>query len=308
MKVLVTGGAGFIGSHTVEAFLRLGHSVRVLDNFSSGTQSNLSESVELIVGDVTNNEDADLAVTDMDAVVHLAALVSVPLSLHKPVETFLTNTMGTVRLLEAASRHKVRRFVFASTCAVYGNTSGPVDETSSFEPLSPYAVSKLQAEYWVKMYARAYNMETVILRYFNVYGPRQRADSPYSGVIARWCESIRQGRACIVFGSGEQTRDFVFVGDVAEANVFATTSTNLCWGEAYNVSTGNPVSLLHILSLLSEISKRDVEREFFLPRQGDILHSSGDSSKLRRLGWEPKISLMEGLKECLFWNPLFHDC
>ncbi len=302
MKVLVTGGAGFIGSHTVEALLRSGHEVRVLDNLSSGRRSNLPEGVDLIIGDVTDEEVVARVTKGMDAVIHLAALVSVPQSLEEPVQTFMVNSGGTVKVIEAARRNNVRRFVLASTCAVYGDTLGCKDETSNVKPLVPYAASKLQAEHWVGMYARAYGMETVILRYFNVYGPRQSAASPYSGVLAKWCASLRQGRPCIVFGNGEQTRDFIFVRDVATANVLATISDQFSWGDAYNVSTGTSTSLLQVLSILDTILPNRVERQFASSRTGDILHSFGDSSKLRQLGWQPKTSLVQGLKELLEYN------
>ncbi len=302
MKVLITGGAGFIGSHTVEAFLRLGHEVRVLDNLSSGRLSNLPEGVDLIIGDVTDGEVVESATKGVDAVVHLAALVSVPQSLEDPVQTFMVNSLGTVKVLEAARRYDVRRFVLASTCAVYGDTFVCKDEASNVKPLVPYAASKLQAEHWVGMYARAYGMETVILRYFNVYGSRQRADSSYSGVLARWCAALRRGRPCIVFGEGEQTRDFIFVRDVATANVLATISDRFSWGDVYNVSTGRSTSLIQVLSILDRISPNRVERQFVPSRAGDILHSSGDSGKLRQLGWQPETSLVQGLRELLEYN------
>ena len=223
MQILITGGAGFIGSHSVAAALAAGHTVRVFDNLSSGDHANLPASVDLTVGDVTDPAAVDAAVAGCDAVLHLAALVSVPQSMREPEATFQINAAGTANVLDAARRAGVRRFVLASTCAVYGDLSGVHDETSPTQPLSPYAGSKLMAETWAGVYARAYAMQTVVLRYFNVYGPRQRADSPYSGVIARWCTAAGAGAPCRIFGDGSQTRDFVSVHDVAAANLSALT-------------------------------------------------------------------------------------
>jgi UDP-glucose 4-epimerase len=183
MNLLITGGAGFIGSHTADAALAAGHRVRVLDDLSSGDRANLAKSVEFIEGDVADVATIAAAVTGCDAVIHLAALVSVPQSLREPVRTHHVNTAGTVTVLEAARQAGVPRFVLASTCAIYGDLPGRKTENSPTLPLVPYAASKLMAEQWVQLYARAYAMQTVVLRYFNVYGPRQRADSPYSGVL-----------------------------------------------------------------------------------------------------------------------------
>ncbi len=194
MNILITGGAGFIGSHSTAAALAAGHAVRVLDNLSTGTPGNLPDGVDLHVGDVTDPAAVAAAVVGCDAILHLAALVSVPQSMREPAQTLQTNTTGTALLLAAAQEQRVRRFVLASTCAVYGDLPGRKDETAPLQPMSPYAAAKQMAEVWVQLYARAYGLETVILRYFNVYGPRQRADSPYSGVIARWCDAASNRR------------------------------------------------------------------------------------------------------------------
>ncbi|MBK8047820.1 MAG: NAD-dependent epimerase/dehydratase family protein, partial [Anaerolineales bacterium] len=259
MKILITGGAGFIGSHTVQAALAAGHSVRVLDNLSTGLRTNLPVDVDLIEGDVNDTAAVAKALAGCDAVLHLAALVSVPYSMRDPVATFHINTEGAVTLLEAAHQCGIRRFVLASTCAVYGDLPGRKTEGSPVQPLSPYAASKLAAEAWVQVYARAYAMETVVLRYFNVYGARQRADSPYSGVIARWCSAAAAGRPCTVYGDGQQTRDFVAVQDVAAANLLALTA-ELPWGEIFNIATGESITLNTLLQALETVFNGAIPR------------------------------------------------
>lgn len=299
MRMLITGGAGFIGSHTVDAALATGWQVRVLDDLSNGDITNLPASVDFIKADITDEYAVEHAVAGCNAVIHLAALVSVPLSLHDPIRTYHVNTTGTAVVLDAARRNGVRRFVLASTCAVYGNQPAREDDCSSIQPLAPYAASKLMAEQWARLYSHTYAMETVILRYFNVYGPRQRADSPYSGVIARWCSAVQRHEPCLVFGSGEQTRDFISVYDVARANLLAATSDGFEWGGIYHVATGRSVSLNQILEVFDSIVNYPVQRHYAPAREGDILHSVGDSGKLQRLGWSPRISLLEGLSELL---------
>lgn len=299
MRILVTGGAGFIGSHTVDAALADGHAVRVLDNLSSGDRANLRGEVEFIEGDVTDVEAVQSAIAGCDAVIHLAALVSVPQSLRHPLHTYHVNTTGTVTVLEAARLADVQRFVLASTCAVYGDLPGRKHENSPVQPLAPYAASKLMAEQWVQLYARAYALQTVVLRYFNVYGPRQRADSPYSGVLARWCAAVKAGEQCTIFGDGSQTRDFVSVHDVARANLLAATRPDLVWGDLYHVATGCSASLNDVLDILDAISPNPVVRCYMAERVGDILHSSGSSDKLQQLGWQPETTLRDGLAELL---------
>jgi UDP-glucose 4-epimerase len=299
MQVLITGGAGFIGSHTVATARSAGLAVRVLDDLSTGRRENIPADVELVVGDVADPECVRQAVAGCDAVVHLAALVSVPQSLGAPAETFRINTFGTAQLLEAARQAHVRRFVLASTCAVYGNLPGRQDEGAPTAPLVPYAASKLMAEQWVQVYTRAFGVEGVILRYFNVYGPRQRADSPYSGVLARWCAAVAAGEPCRVFGDGAQTRDFVSVHDVARANLMAANGADWAWGGVYNVATGASSSLNEVLAALDSVAPGRVMRRYEAGRAGDILHSAGDSSRLQKAGWRPTVTLEEGLREVL---------
>jgi len=299
MQILITGGAGFIGSHTTDAALADGHTVRVLDDLSSGDRANLSGAVELVEGDVTDADAVRGAMSGCDAVIHLAALVSVPQSLRAPLHTYHVNTTGTATVLEAARQAGIRRFVLASTCAVYGDLPGRKHESSPVQPLAPYAASKLMAEQWVQLYAGAYSMETVVLRYFNVYGLRQRADSPYSGVLARWCAAVEAGAQCTIFGDGSQTRDFVSVHDVARANLLAATHPALTWGDLYHVATGCSVSLTDVLDVLDAVAPRPVTRVYAPARSGDILHSAGSSDKLQQLGWRASITLHDGLATLL---------
>lgn len=299
MRVLVSGGAGFIGSHSVAALLAAGHSVRVLDNLSTGVAEQVPPAATLIVGELADPAAVASAVAGCDAVLHLAALVSVPQSLEQPLETVAINTTGTAQILEAARQAGVKRFVLASTCAVYGDLPGVKDETAPLRPLVPYSASKLMAEELARCYAASYGMTTVVLRYFNVYGPHQRADSPYSGVLARWCAAAREGRTCRVFGDGEQTRDFVSVHDVARANLLALTARDVVPGAVYNVATGEAVSLNTILTTLRTIAGPDVQWEYVPERPGDIRHSQGNSESLRGLGWRPEVSLSAGLAELL---------
>ncbi len=302
-RLLVTGGAGFIGSHSVEAAQQAGYRVRALDDLSTGDRRNLPGGVELVVGDVADPVVTAQAVAGCTAVLHLAALVSVPQSMAEPAATLRTNTTGTAVLIEAARQAGVRRFVLASTCAVYGDLPGRKDETSPVQPLSPYAASKLMAEQWLQLYARAYGMETVIFRYFNVYGPRQRADSPYSGVIAKWCSAAQAGAPCVIFGDGEQTRDFVSVHDVAAANIAALAgdwrSADGAWGTVFQVGIGTSVSLNQLLDTLQAAAGHPITREYRPARPGDIVHSAGSSDRLRQRGWQPRVDLEMGLRELL---------
>jgi UDP-glucose 4-epimerase len=219
--------------------------------------------------------------------------------MREPQETLAINTVGTANVLDAARQEGLRRCVLASTCAVYGDLPGRKDESSPVQPLSPYASSKLLAEQWAQLYTTAYGLDTVILRYFNVYGPRQRADSPYSGVLARWCAAVQAGEQCTVFGDGSQTRDFVSVHDVAAANLLALTSPAMQPGAIYTVATGCSVTLNDILAALDAAAGRTIPRSYAPPRAGDILHSSGSSTRLQACGWQPQVTLAQGIAELL---------
>ena len=297
MRVLVTGGAGFIGSHSVAALLADGHTVRVFDNLYNGQAENVPPEAELVIADITDRAAVESAIQGCDAALHLAALVSVPQSLKQPIETFAVNTTGTAYLLDAARRARCLRVVLASTCAVYGDIPGMKAEVAPLHPLVPYSASKLMAEELLRCYARSYGLQTICLRYFNVYGPRQRADSPYSGVLARWCAAVRVGQPCRVFGDGEQTRDFISVHDVARANLRAITSSAIESGAVYNVASGQAISLNTILATLRELTGPQMTREYAPARSGDILHSCGDSTRLQALGWHPEVGLATGLAE-----------
>ncbi len=299
MQILITGGAGFIGSHSVEAAKAAGHNVRVFDNLTSGSRENVPDKVELVVGDITNAAQVRAAAEGCDAVLHLAALVSVPQSMREPAETLTINTVGTANVLEAARQVGMRRFVLASTCAVYGDLPGRKDELSPVQPLSPYAAATVMAEQWAQVYTAAYGLQTVILRYFNVYGPRQRADSPYSGVLARWCTAVQRGETCTVFGDGSATRDFVSVHDVAAANLLALTSPTMQPGTVYPVATGQSASLNQILDELERAAPTRFRKQYAPARAGDILHSSGSSTRLQACGWTPQVTLQAGISELL---------
>lgn len=304
MFILVTGGAGFIGSHTVDALLASGHRVRVFDNFSTGQRANLARhgsTVEIVEGDLRDAGAVAGALKDIDAVAHLAALVSVPLSLSMPLETFALNTSGTAHVLEAARLSpKLPRVVLASTSAVYGDIPGRKDELSPLSPLVPYAASKLMAEELCSVYARSYGLQVVRLRYFNVYGPRQRADSPYSGVLAKWAAAAQSGQPVKVFGDGEQTRDFVHARDVARANAAALTQPLPDCDALFVVATGASVTLNGILAALRAAHGAALSVVYAPPREGDITHSAADSGRLRAaFGWSPQVTLAEGLRELL---------
>jgi UDP-glucose 4-epimerase len=303
MLILVTGGAGFIGSHSVDALLNQGHDVRVFDNLSTGSLENLAHNaknkVEFVQGDVANINEVMTVARGCDAILHLAALVSVPQSVIAPMQTFHTNVVGTVNVLESARVSGIKRVVMACTCAVYGDLPGRKDENAPLSPLVPYATSKLMGEEWMQIYAQCYGMITVRLRYFNVYGPRQSANSPYSGVLAIWTDAIKQGKTLKVYGDGENTRDFVSVYDVAQANALALTAPQLIGDELFCVATGESVSLNHILQTLKYVANKPVNWEYKPARAGDIIHSSANSAKLQKIGWQPTISLAQGLGQLL---------
>lgn len=297
--VLVTGGAGFIGSHLVRAWLARGAEVRVLDNFRTGKLSNLEGlPVQLFEGSICDTAVVDAAVRGVEVVHHLAALVSVPESVDKPVETEEINVVGTIRLLEAAKRHGVRRFVFSSSSAVYGDVVRQVHRESDLPaPASPYAISKLAGEYYVGLAHDPKGMRTTSLRYFNVYGPRQDPGSPYAAAVSIFFARAVSGQPLRIFGDGEQTRDFVYVGDVVAANLLAAQQ-----GEGvYNVATGSGVSIRELAELIRQIASSDSGVEFAAPRPGDVRHSRGDAERLRRLGWEPQVTLEKGLAETYRW-------
>ncbi len=300
MRALVTGGAGFIGSHLVDALLARGHDVIVLDNFSTGKVENLPQGhprLHVLRADVRDGRAVAQAMQGVDVVFHLAARVSVPASIQDPLTTHAINVTGTMHVLEAARQAGARRVVLASSAAVYGEPEQlPLSEDAPLRPLSPYASSKVANEADARAYAASLGLETVALRFFNVYGPRQRADSPYSGVIARFVEALAQGRAPIVFGDGRQTRDFIFVHDVVTALLRAADAAVHVVGRAFNVCTGRAVSLLDLLDVLYRFYPHAPRPRFAPPRPGDIRHSRGDPSLAEQaLGFRARVPLDQGL-------------
>ena len=299
MKALVTGGAGFIGSHIVDRLLTDGHEVLVLDDFSTGHRSNLAESKALTVveGDISSSATVQECMIGIDWVFHKAAVASVPKTVNDPVGSSAVNYQGTLHLLEAARANNVKRFVFASSAALYGDEPTlPKVETMCPVTLSPYAVDKLASEFACGMYTKLYGLETVCLRYFNVYGPKQDPSSPYSGVISIFTDKLNKKEIPTIFGDGEQTRDFVFVSDVVEANMKAVT-TEKGTGQYYNIATGSKVTLNKLLSILSEIYDVDFNVNYDEVRKGDIKESYAVVEKAKSiLHWNPSVELRQGLK------------
>ncbi len=322
MRTLVTGGAGFIGSHIVEELLRRGDSVRVLDNFSSGTRENLEAfhgspgfsrvvpvpgrgagqgNLEILDGDLRDAGTVKSAVRDMELVFHLAAFISVPQSMSDPETCFAVNVGGTVALLEAARRAGARKVVLSSSTAVYGDTDVfPTTEETPLRPLSPYALSKQVNELYSYLYTRTLGLPVIALRYYNVYGPRQRPDSDYAAAIPIFVRRLLAGEPITIYGNGKQSRDFIFVKDVVRANLLAAESDAA--GEAFNICTGRETNLLDLLEELSEVSPRQPEVRFESPRPGDIYRSGGSPEKAAgALGFRAETSLAKGLAQTVEW-------
>ena len=299
MKALVTGGAGFIGSHIVDRLISDGHEVVVLDDFSTGHRSNLTENKALTIveGDISNFDTVKQCMQGIDWVFHKAAVASVPKTVNDPVGSSLVNYQGTLHLLEAARNNNVKRFVFASSAALYGDEPTlPKVETMCPVTLSPYAVDKFASESACSMYTKLYGLETVCLRYFNVYGPKQDPSSPYSGVISIFTDKLRKNEVPTIFGDGEQTRDFVFVSDVVEANMKAVT-TEGCAGQFFNVATANKITLNDLLIILSDIYDVEFNVNYGQPRLGDIKESYAVVDKAASiLKWKPAVELKQGLQ------------
>ena len=302
-EILVSGGAGFIGSHIVDRLLDEGFKVRVLDNLSTGDVTNLAQyqnkkSFQFIEGDIRNFDLVKRTVKGVDAVFHEAALVSVSRSVENPLLSNEINVTGTVNLLNACVDAHVKRFVLASSCAVYGDTETlPNHENLAPKPLSPYAADKLAAETYAKVFHNVYGLETVSLRYFNVYGPRQKY-GPYSGVISILINRLLKNKPPIIFGDGEQTRDFINVKDVVEANMLALSKGEAV-GEVLNISTGEATTINKLTETIQKImGKTSLKPVHAEPRPGDIKHSYGDITNARKdLEYEPKVQLERGLSE-----------
>ena len=303
MKILVTGGGGFIGSHLAANLASLGHEVRVIDNFATGRRSNvlaLPADVELVEGDIQSYERVHNAVAGCEIVLHQAALPSVPRSVQDPLTSNATNVTGTLNTLLAARDAGVRRVVFASSSSVYGtNPSLPKREDMAALPISPYAVAKLACEGYCRSFGEVYGLETVSLRYFNVFGPRQDPRSQYAAVIPNFITALQTGEPPTIFGDGEQSRDFTFVDNVVEANVLAMGAQDVA-GRVYNVACGERISLNLLYDELRGLIGRDVQPIHADPRPGDVRHSLADVDRARRdLGYEPRVSLREGLSRTI---------
>lgn len=300
---LVTGGAGFIGSHIVEALLARGERVRVLDDFSSGREENLPRrgALEVLRGDIRDWDTVQQAVRGVDKIFHEAAFVSVPLSLEDPFTCFEINVRGTVNLLEAALRAGVSNVVLASSAAVYGETDAmPLHEDLPAAPLSPYAASKKADEVYAAQY-NALGLRVVALRYFNVFGPRQRPDSPYAAVVPIFADRFMRGETVTIYGDGGQTRDLIYVGDVARANLLAA-EWNGQGPFVFNVCTGQETSLLDLVSTFQTLTGKTLPPQFAPPRPGDIYRSLGRPDRARQwLGFQAETSLESGLRAVLDW-------
>jgi len=301
-KVLVTGGAGFIGSNLAASLLERGDSVRILDNFSTGKRENLTDlsDAEVLEGDLRDPEMVDAAVQDVDFIFHHAAFISPAQSMAEPQTCYDTNVHGTGMLLEAARKAQVRRVVLASSAAVYGdNPSLPLTEEAELMPKSPYAVSKAVNELYAGLYSRALDLEVVALRYFNIYGPRQSHTSQYAAAIPIFIRKILDEEPITIFGDGYQTRDLVFVGDVVRANLAAAEYPGIA-GQIFNICTGAGISLQDLIVALETIIDHPVERQYEPPRPGDIYHSLGSPEKAAsRMDYHTQTSLAEGLKKTM---------
>lgn len=302
---LVTGGAGFIGSHLVRELLKRGITVRVLDNLSSGNPDNLEGlggKIDFQQGDVRNAIACRNACRGVDTVFHLAALVSVPQSVADPVQADAINIGGTLNLLLAARDQRVKRFVFSSSSAVYGDTEIiPTPETTLPLPTSPYGVQKLTGEHYARNFTLLYNLETVCLRYFNVYGPRQNPNSAYAAVIPKFLTRLVEGQSPTVFGDGEQTRDFLAVQDVVAANLLAAETTKPdAVGSVFNIAGGVRTSLNELLALMRDLTGKNIPADYQPPRAGDIVHSGADITRAKTiLGFTPQFTLADGLRKAL---------
>lgn len=308
MKCLVTGGAGFIGSHLVRALLHKGHEVRVLDNYSTGKPENIEGlPVEVLEGDVRDFFLVQHAVEGMDYVFHLAALASVGRSIRDPLTTHSVNETGTLTVLEASRKAGVKRVVYAASSSAYGNSPLlPKCETAKPAPASPYAVSKLTGEYYCQVYWETFDLPTACVRYFNVFGPRQDPQSEYAAVIPRFIDAALNGQQPVIYGDGKQSRDFTYVENAVQATILAA-STPQAAGQVMNVACGERRTLLDVVELLEDLLADRIEPKFEPARAGDVKHSQADIELARLLlGYEPEIGFKEGLKETVEWFRKLH--
>ncbi len=311
MRYLVTGGAGFIGSNTVDELVRRGHSVVVLDDLSAGKEENLAEiraKITFVKGSITDLEAVQKAMHQAEYVIHLAARTSVPRSVKDPLETNRINVEGTLNVLVAARDNKVKRVVFAASSSAYGETATlPKTEAMQPQPISPYGVSKYVGELYAQTFGRCYGLENVCVRYFNIFGPRQDPDSPYSGVLSRFALAFLEDQQPVIYGDGEQTRDFTFVENAVQANLLACAAPSSASGGVFNVGTGARISLNQTLELLRRISGKKLQAKYEQPRDGDIRDSQADITKAREyLGYDPTVMFEEGLERTFAWYRQHH--
>ena len=310
MKYLVTGGAGFIGSNIAEKLLKEGHFVRVLDNFFSGKRENLnfinefnlSKNFELIEGDIRDKSACEKACAGLDYVLHQAALRSVPKSLKEPESYNDVNINGTLFMLQAASKAKIKRFVFVSSSSVYGDTDKFPEREDAYPLLiSPYALSKLTGEYYCRIFSEFFNLETVCLRYFNVFGQRQALDDEYAVAIPKFIHCILRDEQPPIFGTGKQSRDFTFIENVVQANILAATVPGIKH-EVFNVANGKDNTVLELVDSLNKIIGKNIQPKLLPVRAGDVFRTCADISKIRKkLGYEPAVSFEVGLKKTVDW-------
>ena len=305
MRYLVTGGAGFIGSNTVDELVRRGHGVVVLDDLSSGKEENLADvrtKITFMKGSITDVETVQKAMHQAQYVIHLAARTSVPRSVKDPIDTNRINVEGTLNVLVAARDNRVKRVVFAASSSAYGETPTlPKKESMQPLPISPYGVSKYAGELYAQSFGRCYGLENVCLRYFNIFGPRQDPDSPYSGVLSRFTNAFLQDEPPVVFGDGEQTRDFTYVDNAVQANLLASEAPGAS-GFVFNVGTGDRYSLNQTLEILRGLSAKKLPAKYEPAREGDIRDSQADITAARELlGYEPTVRFEEGLERTYEW-------
>ncbi len=303
---LVTGGAGFIGSHLVDGLVKKGYAVRVLDNFSTGLHDNLhhhGSRIEIVEGSITDPSAVANAVRGVQKIVHLGALASVARSVEAPLVSHAACATGTVIVLDEARKAGVKRVVYAGSSSAYGGYSTPDGQTEDWLPnaFSPYAAAKLAGEYYMQAFAATYGIETVRLRFFNIFGPRQRADSPYSGVIALFIAAMQKGNPPTVHGDGLQSRDFTYVANCVQAIIKASEAPNVS-GKVFNVGTGSSVTVLQLIESLNKLMSLQLEAKHADPRLGDVRYSQADISRTRKdVGYEPTVSFEDGLAKTLAW-------
>ena len=304
----VTGGAGFIGSNLAHAFVERGHKVTIIDNFSTGRRQNLEGligEVSLFEGTIADFSLLESALQDVDAVFHQAALPSVPKSIERPLDTNHENITGTLTLFEACRSVGVKRVIYASSSSAYGDHDAQIKvETLEGRPKSPYAVQKFTAELYARVYSELFGLETVGLRYFNVFGPRQDPNSQYAAVVPAFVTSLLENKSPTIYGDGKQSRDFTHIDNVIQANLKAAKAPNV-GGQVFNVGCGSSTSLLSLIDFINEVLGSDIEPIFDPPRAGDVLHSLAGISKAREyLGYEPSVSVKDGLLKTIDWYRL----